>query len=81
VCNLYTLQSIHSPLHTLQYIHLSTYIAIYSIKRRFFGELTSVCRQRRLPCTCGRVAAEEEEEVGLSGIDGGGGERHERRRR
>jgi hypothetical protein len=74
-------QSIYSHLHTLQYIHSFTYIAIYSIKRRFFNELTSVCRRRRLPCVCGKVAATEEEEAGSSGVDGGGGDRHERRRR
>jgi heme O synthase-like polyprenyltransferase len=44
VCNLHTLQSIHSHLHSLQSIHShlhslqsihsSIYIAIYSIKRR-----------------------------------------------
>jgi hypothetical protein len=59
------------------------YIAIYSIdQKKIFGELTSVCRRRRLPCARGRVAsvAVEEEEAGSSGIDGGGGDRLVRRR-
>jgi hypothetical protein len=68
----------------------STYIAIYLFiyihcnlfdQKKVFGELSSVCQQRRLPCTCGRAAAAVEEEAGSSGVDGGGGDRHKRRRR
>jgi hypothetical protein len=64
----------------------STYITIYSLiyihcnlfdQKKVFGELTSVCRQQRLLCTCGRaVAVTTEEEAGPSDVDGGGGNRH-----
>jgi hypothetical protein len=64
----------------------STYIAIYSLiyihcnlfdQKKIFGELTSVCRQQRLLCTCGRaVAVTTEEEASPSDVDGGGGNRH-----
>jgi hypothetical protein len=62
------------------YSFSSTYIVIYSIdQKKVFGELTSVCRRRRLPCTCGKAAAVVEEEAGSSGVDGGGVDRLERR--
>jgi hypothetical protein len=56
---------------------------------KVFGQLTSVWWRSRFPCVRGRVAAEEEEEAGvetaaeetgLSGVDGGGGDRRSRER-
>jgi hypothetical protein len=71
------------------YSFSSTYIAIYLFiyihynlfnQNKVFGELTLVCRWRRLPCTSGRATTVAEEEAGSSGVNGGGGDRHERRR-
>jgi hypothetical protein len=78
-CKIKSAGYIATSIHTLQHLFICIHLqSTWSIKRRFFGELTSVCQWWRLPCTWGRVAAAAEEKAGSSGVDGGRGYRLER---
>jgi hypothetical protein len=61
------------------YIHCNLFILIHIHcnlfnQKKVFDRLTSVCRRQRLPCTCGREAAGEEEDASSSDVDNGGGD-------
>jgi hypothetical protein len=76
-CAIYIHCNLFIHLHTLQSIHLFIYLID---QKKVFGELTSVCRWWRFPCMHSRVTAVEEE-VGLSSVNSGRGDRLEQRRR
>jgi hypothetical protein len=94
-CAIYIYCNLFIHLHTLQSIHSSTYIVIYSFiyihcnlfisfiysidEKKIFGELTSVCWQLRFPCTRNRAVVAEEE-GGLSSVDDSEGDWLERHR-
>jgi hypothetical protein len=84
---IYSFTSTYIAIYSFIYVHYNLFD-----QKKVFSKLTSVCRWRRLPCTRGRVAVAEEEEAdssasmaveetGMSGVDGGGGDRQSRERR